>query len=592
MRARWLGLLLGVWGWACPALAQRPPPVRARGFSPYEAHTIRRAMEARQEEVDEAPEGKEIEDIEVATLDVIEPTDPAPAWLNALHPTSRPYVIRREILLQPGDAYRQVLIDESARNLRALPQVSLVACIALRSSTPGKVRLLVVSKDVWSLRPGADVVFSNGGLEKMTLVPSEINVAGLHHTASLRYEGLPSSFSLGARYLVPRLAGSRFYGSLEWNLIFNRQSGDVEGQYGQLAAGRSLFSSITPWGFGISATFRKDITRRYVNASFSSFDAQATPQDDKIPFAYRTNTHAASATITRSFGWGIKHDLTLGAEADLQAYSLPGDLRGYDRRAVDEFRTLNVPKSDRRVGPTAQYRTYTSDFVTLLDYDTLGLQEDVRVGHDFVIKVYSSSQLAGASRNYVGVQSSVSYTVPLADGFARALVGTSNEYTGSEVSDGSFSASGTIATPRLGFGRIIFSASTTQRYRNYRNLTTFLGGDTSLRGYPSSFFVGKDVIVYNLEFRSRPVEIFSAQVGFALFHDVGDAYDGLSELRLRRGVGMGLRMLFPQLSRMVLRADLGVPLSLGSLSAQEGDAARVPPVSFFLSFGQAFKTGG
>ncbi len=123
-------------------------------------------------------------------------------------------------------------------------------------------------------------------------------------------------------------------------------------------------------------------------------------------------------------------------------------------------------------------------------------------------------------------------------------------------------------------------------------MTTFLGGDTSLRGYPSSFFVGKDVIVYNLEFRSRPVEIFSAQVGIALFHDVGDAYDGLSELRLRRGVGMGLRMLFPQLSRMVLRADLGVPLSLGSLSAQEGDAARVPPVSFFLSFGQAFKTGG
>jgi hypothetical protein len=59
------------------------------------------------------------------------------------------------------------------------------------------------------------------------------------------------------------------------------------------------------------------------------------------------------------------------------------------------------------------------------------------------------------------------------------------------------------------------------RYRNYLNRQTFLGGDGRLRGYPSSYFVGKDIIAYNFEFRSRPLEILSCQLGTAAFYDVG-----------------------------------------------------------------------
>ncbi len=583
-KGRLAGALLGALLSAREAAAQsgRPPPERPRRLSPYEQRTLMDVLQARREVVDEAPEGKEIEAIEVVSLNVIQPQDPAPLWLNGLHRTSRAYVIKREILQHEGDRYRKVLLDESARILRALPQLSVVSYVALRSRAPGKVRVLFLTKDVWSLRGGVEVSYSQGGLEKITVVPAETNVAGLHHTASMRYEGLPASYMVGAKYAIPRIVGTRYYGSAEWNVILNRASGQVEGHFGLLSVGRPLFASITPWSYGLASAFRKDITRRYVNAEVGTFDALATPQDDRIPFAYRSWNHAANLFLTRSFGWGIKHDVTVNFEGRYRSFSLP-DLAGYDPVAVEEFRRTKVPQTDHQAGPGLSYRTYTSDFITVLDYDTFGLQEDVRVGHELGVRIYPVLRALGSSRDFFGTQATAAHAWPLGDGFARLWASSTNEFTGKEISDGALELRGNVTTPRLGFGRFLLAVNSLQRYRNYRTTTAFLGGDTNLRGYPSSYFVGKDLFVFNFEFRSRPVEILTAQVGFALFHDVGDAYDGPGDFRARRSVGLGFRALFPQLSRMVLRADLAVPLSLDGLPPD------VPPVGFFLAFNQAFR---
>ncbi len=50
-------------------------------------------------------------------------------------------------------------------------------------------------------------------------------------------------------------------------------------------------------------------------------------------------------------------------------------------------------------------------------------------------------------------------------------------------------------------------------------------------------------------------------------------------VRIKQSVGLGLRVLFPEFDRIVLRADWGFPLSPGYSSF---------PGAFFLSFGQAF----
>ena len=83
----------------------------------------------------------------------------------------------------------------------------------------------------------------------------------------------------------------------------------------------------------------------------------------------------------------------------------------------------------------------------------------------------------------------------------------------------------------------------------------------------------------NLEYRSRPLEVLSSQLGAAAFYDVGDAFDGFETLRVKHSVGFGIRALFPQANRIVFRADWGFPL---------GGGYRTLPGSLFVTFGQAF----
>src|SRR5690606_18491160 len=103
-------------------------------------------------------EGKEIGRVELVRLEVLEARDPGPEllrpvpllsplgryvtkpMLNKLHALSREYIILRELLLREGERYVQVLMDETARNMRArMPlQVSLVVIVPVKSESPDK----------------------------------------------------------------------------------------------------------------------------------------------------------------------------------------------------------------------------------------------------------------------------------------------------------------------------------------------------------------------------------------------------------------------------------------------------------------------
>src|SRR6185436_13301743 len=172
------GLLLLTLGAVLPRAANaedEAPESITWSYSEYEQEAIHNAELELGARIDPTPEGKIIERIDVLTLDVNDPRDPEPRALNAVHTTTRPYVIRREILLHQGELYSKVLADETARNLRALPQLSIVVCVPLEGSSADKVRLVVITKDVWSLFPDFDLV-ARGGLKYLLLEPKETNV--------------------------------------------------------------------------------------------------------------------------------------------------------------------------------------------------------------------------------------------------------------------------------------------------------------------------------------------------------------------------------------------------------------------------------
>ncbi|MDB4997556.1 MAG: hypothetical protein JWM74_4988 [Myxococcaceae bacterium] len=566
--------------------AEAAPPTAAIGtYSPYEQASVRAVAAKLHAEIVPNADGKLIESVEVFPLEVLEDRDPLPGFakdiLNSLHSTSRPYVIRREVLLDVGDPYDEALAQETARNLRRLRQLSLVIIAPFRGSREDRVRLVVITKDVWSLRMGFDIGAGPGGLERLLLEPTESNLAGSHQTVLARFSYRPESYALGASYLVPRLQGLRLSFVADANAIINKRRGDLEGSFGTVSISRPQYSTHVEWSWGAAVSWRDEVLRRYVDARLATFNARATPERDLLPYEYRgkryTNTYAA----TRSFGRTTKNDISFGAEVNHRSYRTTQSALGINPIVVDEFVRTQMPVSDSRAAPFVQWRGYNTEFMRVLDFETLGLQEDYRIGHDLWVRVYPVTKALGSSRNFFGTYAAAQYTVPLGDGLARAAVESSTEAEPDKLADAAIEGSLRIVTPRLGLGRLVFDAAALNRYRNYLNRQSFLGGDTRLRGYPSNFFSGKDLIAMNLEFRTRPLEIFACQLGGAVFYDVGDAFSGFDNLHPQQSVGGGLRVLFPQIDRVVFRGDIGFPT-----------VRPLPPgvgtMSFFVAFEQAF----
>lgn len=558
-------------------------------LSDYEKETLALVKMQRDVVEDVAPEGKRIEAIDVVVLDVIEARDPAPRLLNVLHSQSREAVIRREILVGVGQVYRDALVRESERNMRALRQLSLVLLRATRGRDDKHVRLLAVVKDVWSLRINSNYRFKAGQLEYLFLQPAEENLFGTHRQVLAAFTYEPDTLSFGGRVADRRIVGSRYQAIVDANGIVGRKSGKAEGSFGSFQYGLPLFSTQQRWSWGSHVLWHQETTRRHVGIDLARFDALSTPQDDAIPHEYDTDILGGQFRVTRSFGTSVKHDVRVGVSIERSVFRAR-DLSGYEAEAQREFVDTVLPVSDTRNGPFLQYHLYFNTWRSLLDFDTLGLQENYRQGPDLYLRVQAAPRFLGSSRNLIRSHAGTSWTVAPAGGLFRAYAAAAVDIDLDEavVSDARLQAGFRVATPRLGpasfkVGRFVYDATGIYRPRNYLNTRVAIGGSGRLRGYPTGFFVGEEFMAANLEFRSRPIQLWTVQLAATAFYDVGDAFDGWNQWRPKHGAGAGLRLLFPQLGRSVIRADWGFALTPGYRSSS-------PLEGLLVTFRQAFAT--
>jgi hypothetical protein len=572
------------------SLAEAPPPAeRGQVFSAYELDTIGVVLSSKHLVRELKPEGKTIERIDVTPLDVFEPRDPLPQWLNVFHATSRRSVILREMLLRQGERYQQALVDETLRNLRALPQLSLVLVVPTVGSAPDRIGIVIITKDVWSLRASWDIVATGassrtnpGGIEELDLEPTETNIFGTHQTARLAFIYQPSALTFGVGYTIPRLDSSRIAMLADVDAMVSRATGDLEGTYGSLTAGQPLFSGLAHWSWDAVVGWQDVVTRRYVNAQLSNYVDPATGLT--VPYQYRTGYYGAQYELTRSFGWDIKHDITVSAGISRSVYRVPA--AGLNPTTVADFIRDRVPLSNTTVGPSIRYRTYTKRYLRVIDFDSLALQEDYGLGHDITLRVSPSFRALGGSRDVVDVDAAAQYTFALRDGLFRISLATDNAIEPSRIADAVITPWAHLVTPTIGdLGRIVVDGGLEYRWRNYLRNYEIVGGGDRIRGFPTNFFVGKDMVAYSVEVRSRPVEILSCQLGAVAFYDVADAFNGFGELDPYQSAGVGFRALFPWLDRVVFRGDIGFPLKR---PVDPSTGALVPPYGFIFSFGQAF----
>ena len=585
------------------------PGARRRTYSQYEEETIARALRKVGGRIDTEPQGKAIEDVVVVSFDVIEDRDPAPQFLNWFHVTTKDDIVRREVLLNVGQPFVQSLSDETERNLRVLFLFSVVIALPLQGSTPDRVRYLVITKDIWSLRAGWDGRFANGVIDYLSVRPTETNLFGTSRQvyATLAFD--PHNYTVGFGFVEPRLAGTRLRIAASAQVSIECQTGELGGYSGSFSYSRPLFSTRTKWSYSTSVSVSEG-TARLVGTGGSAICSAPEAEETRVllrgdsdrfaivPGEYQFDSQAFTQSFTRSFGWLYKTNLSFGLEAsrtgrrqaDLSNVRLgstgsgPSSLTEAEWRAARNWYTSRVRPNEVQVNPFFQIQSYTTNFHRDINAESLGLQEDFRLGPIASVRIYPATTRVLSTRDLLGINAVASYAGEWGSGYWKVEATHDIELSSPEETDAVLSLRARLTTPRMGFGRFVFDSSFSRAYYNYNRTFYSLDNTSRLRGYRarpeiSNDLFGTGFISHNTEFRTRPVQLFSTLLGAVVFHDIGDAFYELGEIKLKQGAGVGIRFLAPQLDRDVLRIDLGFPLPPRT---PEGE------MTLNVTFGQAF----
>jgi len=542
----------------------------------YERDLIARSLSALELELDEHPQGKIIERVHIVRQPVIEPSDPWPDFLNIFHVTTREHIVRQELLFKEGGPYSEALIRESARNLRLLPMLfSTVRIVCARGTEPGRVIVVVITKDIWSLRLNSKFSIGGGVFNYLSLMPTEQNFLGYNQQLSLYTFIDRDTYSLGEIYNVPRLFGTRLTAGESLNLRINHIDNSTEGGFGSLFFGLPLFSLESKWGFSIGASFDLGILRLYRGARPLQQCYLLNGIEHCLDWKWNYNTFAAEALVVRSFGKHYKTNLEFGYKLRSRTNSLPEDFPEVPTEVREAFVEDVLPHDDRAGEIMARLVFFEASYARLANIQTYGLTEDFRLGPQLTAEASWANPAFGFAQQSVGLSLLLGYRFLLGGQDILALsANLAARYWPGHL-DADALATGTDWVDRraefyienvspiiLGLGRLLTRFDYVYSQYSAQNTLLSLGGDNTLRGFTSGFRSGDRLLNVNVEFRSVPIVLWTLHWGFVIFYDGGDAYGykQADDFSYHQSLGLGIRGLFPQFDRQAVRLDFGIPL--------------------------------
>jgi hypothetical protein len=452
------------------------------------------------------------------------------------------------------------------------------------------VDLLVVTRDIWSLRMNSQFEVQDNVLTLLSISLSENNVFGLRKQAAFVFDMDLGQFSLGPQYIDKNIAGTRLQLQTRWSALFSRSTSEFEGTSSTTIFAYPLWSLRSKWGASIVATHFDSTVRQFLGPDLRLYDNPDTFELELIPRTFDFRVFGLETSGVRSFGDAVKHRLTAGHTLSIrrpsvqddfgqQGIALPTKERVEIARAAFERDVL--PRSERVSAVFVRYNVFTPEFIVYRDLDSYDLPEDARLGPEASVELSSALQIIGSEENFLGVGAGAGWTFDLArDGLIGADVNGSGRIQGDDFRDGSFGASVRFATPRVASAaRLVGRVAYAQLIDDTNNNFLSVGGDSGLRGFAIAQFTGQLRVRGNLEVRSMPIRILFSRVGGLAFWDVGHAADRLAELSLQQDVGIGVRAIVPQLQPFVFRLDYAIPLT--------GDTAGFPG-RFSAGIAQAF----
>ncbi|MCC6749481.1 MAG: hypothetical protein IT371_17585 [Deltaproteobacteria bacterium] len=444
----------------------------------YEDELVQWALNQARLSRDPEPHGKRIDRIVIVRENVIAKSDPWPTFFNWIHVKTRDHVVRRELLIREGDVWDPERVAESERNLRSTFIIAVARTAACRSSRPGHVTLLVVTKDLWSLRLNTKFSLTGGVLKLLDFNPTEMNFLGRNKAVSVRVKfsqldlhagAIRDHFVLGQLYLDSRLFGTRLSLTEKVDFIFDGRvpcgpaprppgpttmrdrsvlgtptvlspsaeryvidgnywcpedtSGRLAGATAQLTLARPLYSLATEWGFSVQAYM--DLRKvRYFAQSGDGLRLQTIDYASggvEIPFVYDSQYLYSSAAFTRSFGRTRKHDLSFGLVGYRQKYTAPASFP-FARTLVEQYLRDFVPRSETASYFFAGYLTRPTRFVRMRNIQAFALSEDYLVGPQASVDVRLASNLEDGGQSFLEFGASASWRWYLGDDLLTVAV--------------------------------------------------------------------------------------------------------------------------------------------------------------------------
>ena len=271
-----------------------------RALSRLELESVDDALASVGARVDPAPAGKTIGRIIVVNQDVFSKRDWYFQFFNIFHRTTRGYIIERELLLKPGQPWDQALVEESTRNLQVpvslvvagrtlgVPELSsVVVMLPVVSPVPGQVDLLVVTRDVWSLRFNTNFEYQGNALTLIETSLSENNLFGWRKFLSVRFNRDQGTYNYGPDYFDPNIHGTRLVLRASALFYTSRETGNYEGDAELVSLHYPLYSLATKWGGGVDVIHQNVVFRGFRGNSLRLVDLAGTPDVEMLPYEYR-----------------------------------------------------------------------------------------------------------------------------------------------------------------------------------------------------------------------------------------------------------------------------------------------------------------
>jgi hypothetical protein len=439
-------------------------------------------------------------------------------WANALHPVTRPRVIRRQLLFKPGDRYSRRLLDESERILRA-NSYFYDAWIRPVKYHDGKVDVRVTTRDVWTLNPGFNYSRS-GGTNSVGIQLEELNAAGTGTDVRLLHEK-----TIDRTQSVVQVSNAHLLDG--WTAVALNYGDLSDGHLREFSINHPFYALDTRRAGGVGG----------IDDAMTDFLYDRGVIIDE--FHDQHNFFQLFGGWSRGLQNGWAQRWTAGVTYDEHRFSPLPTWTGP---------TL-IPEDRRFVYPWVEYDLVQDDFARYFNHNQILRTEDFYLGSVASLRVGWASTAYGSSQDALIFQSAAGRGFH--DGGTSTLL-LRGDFSG-RMHDGTLYNGVADASIRYYVEQSsnwLFYTSLvgTKGWRLDLDNQILLGGDNGLRGYPLRYQSGTERALWTIEQRYFtnwfPFRLW--RLGGAIFFDAGRTWGqtplAQPSLGLLKDAGFGLRI--------------------------------------------------